>query len=180
MNKYLSFKTTEGSIFRAIIMMLVGVLLILFPGEVVKSIISILGVLFIILGVISIIAYYKPSSRSEKRESVFPYGNVLLLVLGIIFVSVPSVFVSFTMIVLGVLIFGGGLWQIISLINLRKAGALVPGVLYFFPVLISAAGVVILFNPFATTAALFVFFGIVCLAYGIIELVNVFAVKNNK
>lgn len=164
-------KKIDGTILRSIFALVLGLVLVLWPGSAVQYLVIVIGVLFIIPGVISLAAYLRARSKSPDFSSSFPIESAGSILLGIWLVSTPAFFVNILMYVLGVLLMLAGVLQLVSLSSARKWTA-VPVPYYIFPVLILLCGIVILAYPFTVAASAFMFLGVVCLVYGAGELFN--------
>lgn len=165
---------------RTIVALLLGTLLILAPKNAVEFVVRTIGILFIIPGIISLIGYF--SAEKIKRPAIqFLLAGIGCILFGIILVAIPHLFVNFLMYVTGAIILIAGITQLINLIRAQK-WAKVSALFYILPVLIIAAGVIVLLNPQSIANAITIIIGISCLVYGIMELVYWFKFrrKNDK
>ena len=158
-----------NNLLRIVLALSLGALLIACPATAALSMVIIIGGLFLIPGLISIIAYlFRDKETSSRRFPVESIGSCLL---GLSLLIVPDFFIGFLMYVLaGVLIFAGFL-QIRDLFSVRKIVEIAP-FFYIIPVLILLMGVVILLNPFKVIETTFLVTGIVCVVYSVSEAVN--------
>lgn len=163
-------KTINNAILRSVFSIVLGLVLILWPEATINYLVIIIGVLFIIPGLISIIAYFARDKQTQPT-SIFPIEGAGSLLFGLWLVIMPTFFVNILMYVLGGLLVLAGIQQIVSLIAARK-WANVSLWFYLIPTLILIAGVVILSNPFTMAANAFIFMGAVSLVYGITDLLN--------
>ena len=111
----------------------------------------------------------------ENRWRYLPLTSPLAVLWGILLLAKPDVWIELFMIVLGVVMLLMAVMQLVSLGQMRKAGIPVTGGYFVFPVLLLLAGIVVFFNPFATTVWLTVFFGAWVLAYGVVEMFDYFS-----
>lgn len=157
--------------FRTIAAIIIGAILLSSPKNAILYVVIAIGVLFIILGVISLISYF--SSQRDKRSKVllFLLTGIISVLFGITLVSAPHFFVSVLMYILGILLLLGGMEQVIALVRTQKRTPVSAG-FYIIPLLIMLIGFIVLLNPFQTAETLFVIIGITCLIYGITECVN--------
>lgn len=93
----------------------------------------------------------------------------------------PEFFVNILMYLLGVLLVLGSLSQLINFISVRQV-VKVPVFLYLISVLILAAGIVILFNPFTAATVPFIILGVSSIIYALNDLVRLlfYYHKRNK
>lgn len=164
-------KKIDGTILRSAFAIILGLVLVLWPGSAVQYLVIVIGVLFIVPGVISLVGYFRARSKSPDLSSSFPIESAGSILLGLWLVSMPAFFVNILMYVLGALLVIAGIQQIVSLSTARK-WTTVPVPFYLFPVLILLCGIVILAYPFTVAASAFMFLGVVCLVYGAGELFN--------
>ena len=155
---------------RAISAIVLGVLLILGPKNAIFYVVIAVGILFIVPGLISLISYFI-SERTKRPEIPVLLAGIGSLLFGVILVSVPHFFVSMLMYLLGALLLLGGIEQIVTLIRARKKTT-VPMLFYIAPLIVVAAGILVLLNPFKTAETLFILIGVTCFIYGIMEFVH--------
>lgn len=160
------------SVWRSILAILVGLIMIFMPGLTILYIVILIGIMLLLSGITSLVTYYS-SRKNDSGDIVraMSYDGIVSLVFGLAIVIFPSFFVEILMIVLGVvlLIAAIGQFTVLSAANRRVR---IPFVNYLSPILIFISGVIILFNPFATAAGVFIFFGAIAVFYGITELLN--------
>lgn len=114
-------------------------------------------------------------------------SSLCALVIGILLVTWPDVAVSYLVItigvlmyVLGILLVLGGISQLANLIAARSFMP-VPFGVYVVPVLILAAGITVLFNPFATAEIPFIVLGISSIVYALMDMFRLLRFrKKNK
>ena len=158
-----------NNLLRIVLALALGALLIACPAKAALSMVIIIGGLFLIPGLLSIIVYLFRDKETSSRR--FPIESIGSCLLGLALLIVPGFFVGFLMYVLaGILIFAGFL-QIRDLFSVRKVVA-IPMFFYIVPVLILLMGIVIIFNPFKVIETTFMVTGIVCIVYSVSEAVN--------
>jgi uncharacterized membrane protein HdeD (DUF308 family) len=162
-------KTINYFILRAISATLLGVLLILCPQKAISFVVIAIGILFIVPGLLSLIGYFT-SNKAKRPEMPVLFAGIGSLLFGVVLVAAPSFFVNVLMYILGIILIVGAIEQIVVLIRARK-WATVPVAFYLIPLLILAAGFLVLFNPFKTAEIAFILIGVTCLIYGIMEFV---------
>ena len=161
---------------RAISAFILGAILLCFPKNAVLFVVTAIGVLFIVPGLISLINYFA-TAREERSDIPFRLAGIGSILFGVLLVSVPNFFVNILMYLLGTLLLLGGISQIATLIRVRKITTVaVP--FYVIPLLIVVAGFLVLFNPFKTAETIFTLIGVTCLFYGIMEFIYRFKFKN--
>lgn len=160
---------------RAIITLIVGVLIVLWPGTAVKTIVLIMGAFLIASGVVSLIMYWR-SKNVQEQSSLLIFNGAITIILGLLLALFPDFFVGIIMFLFGAVLLIFGVMQIVSLASVRKRIKL-PWTAYIVPVLVAVCGVIIFFNPFKTLSAIFIFFGIVLIIYSISEFATSFSLR---
>lgn len=140
-------KKIDSTLFTSILYIVVGVLLAVMPGELLKWAMVIAGAFFILSGVLELI----------KQNWV---GGIISLVIGVVIILGGWLFLEIVLLVLGVLI---ALKGVVALINAIKYNTTVLGLL--FPILTIIAGVGLAF-------ALGSIRSIVCIVVGIFLAIN--------
>ncbi len=163
-------KAINNVTLRVVAALVLGLVLIVWPGTAMVYLVITIGVLFLLTGLFALVAYL---ARDKKRYPTarFPVDGAGCAIFGLLLMLMPEVFVGVLMYVLGALLLLAGVVQIASLVTARKWSA-VPLGFYVVPVLVLLCGLVVLFNPFAVASTAFVVLGIASVVYGISELVN--------
>lgn len=160
----------NSSVLRGLAAILFGVVLIVWPEQSSQYLVIVIGLFFIIPGLFSLLNYLM--SKKEVRAALsFPIEACGSVVLGILLLVFPVFFISILMYLLGILAIIGGVSLIIHLLVKRKR---LPLSLWYYvlPVLIVAAGVMILTNPEKVVEKTFIIFGVVCILFGLSLLIN--------
>ena len=170
--------TVRGDIWRSILAIVVGLVLVIWPGAALNYIVIFLGVILLVGGAVALAAYL--SVRKQTDEVTFPIAGTVSGIIGLLLIFFPSFFVSALMVVLGILLIIAAASEVSILIQARKAGFVVAAWNYIVPVLILIGGVVVLFDPFTSATTVFVLFGIMSMVYGAIDLYNQYAFLPKK
>ena len=121
-------KIVQSSFFRAICSIIIGVLLLRYPDNTVTWITLAIGIMFLLSGVFSTLAYLNARKNSSdyvitdidgrvisKGKPTFPLVGVGSIILGVMLVTSPSVFVEILMYIMGGILILGALNQFMSL-----------------------------------------------------------------
>lgn len=162
-------KILNYAIIRCICALVVGILLILFPNEISIYLIILIGALFFIPGVFTIISYYM---NGQKQGLPFPLSGIGSALFGLWLMVMPGFFANILMYVLGAVLVLAGIHQISRLVAIKNLTK-VSGVYYFFSVLILLAGVLILVNPFVARTVPIIILGISAIIYAITDIVRI-------
>lgn len=163
----------RGAVYRAILAIILGIVLVVWPGTALRYIIMLIGVVFLVTGLISFIMSNR--NRSEGKRSVAPFSGIGSIILGLLLVCMPSVFLTVFMYLLGFILVVAAVGQFVTLAAARQFGT-VSSLSYLFPVLILIAGIVVLFDPFKSAESVFILFGVTAIFYGITDLFNQYSI----
>ena len=129
-------KTVQTAFIRAIIAVVVGLLLIKYREDTVTWITIIIGVLFIISGLISCIVYLvnrnaKPTAAVDVEgrpislnKPTFPVVGIGSLVLGVVLAAFPNLVVNWMVYIFGAILIFGAVGQYVTLAGVVKLSKL--------------------------------------------------------
>ena len=185
-------KIVQSSFFRAICSIIIGVLLLRYPDNTVTWITLAIGIMFLLSGVFSTLAYLNARKNSSdyvitdidgrvisKGKPTFPLVGVGSIILGVMLVTSPSVFVEILMYIMGGILILGALNQFMSLYNAHRWGKMAWG-FWVAPSLILLAGLYVMFQPMEAASMPMVVIGWCCLLYGASEVVNATKINLKK
>ena len=167
----------KGAFFRAILAIILGLVLVIWPGTALKYTIMLIGVLFLVTGLTAFIISNR--NREDRQRSLVPFSGIGSMVLGVLLLCIPSTFATIFMFVLGFILVIAAIGQFVTLSAARQFGH-VAAVNYLFPVLILIAGIIVLFDPFKSAESVFILFGITAIFYGVTDLLNQYAIKKMR
>ena len=168
--------TTNSMIFSSVIACIIGLLLVVYPGLSMETICIVASIYMIIHGIVLIIIGFKSSKYFIPFDGFLP--GILSIVCGALLLGRP--FVLTTVFAIAV-----GIWIVLSSINAIKLslalkGTDVPWLLLLILAIIDiAAGVLVIFNPFAASVSITVFAGIMIMAHSIITIVDMIVLKKD-
>lgn len=163
---------------KAVIFAILGLLLIIYPIQVVKTVTTIFGIASLLTGAIVL---YSAISKRGKGESaaIFPLiEGALSVIIGLILVLVPSISLTILAIMIGVWIIIEGVLRISASFDMKKAGINQWGRSLFVGLLFLILGILVIFHPELTSKALIIWIGVALLIFGIINILVVYQLKN--
>ena len=185
-------KLLQSSVFRAICAIAVGIMLINYPDNTVTWITIAIGVLFLLSGIISLVAYYHALKNVSEyiitdaegnivsgQKPTFPIVGVGSAILGLILALTPTVFVKALMYIIGAVLVLGAINQFMNLLNARKYGKIGFGY-WIFPSTILLVGLFVLIKHLAPAEMAMLVLGWCSLLYGVTELINSLKIHNEK
>lgn len=174
----------QGSLLRALCTIIIGVLLIKYREQTVTWLTICIGALFLLSGVISIVAYISAKRNPSEveiydtegrllvsRTPAFPIVGIGSVLLGLILALMPDTFVKWLLYFLAAILILGAINQLAALTNARRF-APVATAYWLGPCIILLAGIVILVKPVWIASAPLVIIGIFMIIYGLSEFIN--------
>lgn len=172
-------KVFQSVIIKAVCSIVIGVLLVAYPDKTTEWIVILIGLLFLVPGIVSILGYFKINHSIPSVKPFFPIVGIGSFICGIILVVAPEFFVRFLMYILGFfLILAGG--NSLVILNRLRRSVRIAGFLYIIPIVVLLSGFFILFNPIASASIPFIIMGISSILYGISEFINAFKFRKSN
>lgn len=164
----------KNALWRSVISILLGLVLVLWPGTALRYIIMLIGLIFLVTGLVSFVLSYR--NREDRPRSVLSFSGIGSVILGLLLVSIPSTFATIFMFFLGFMLVVAAIGQFVTLAAARHFGYVSP-ISYLFPVLILISGIIVLFDPFQSAESIFILFGVTAIFYGITDLMNQYSIR---
>lgn len=158
-------KVVNYTLMSCLVGLLLALFLVIWPELIADYLVFILGLLFFIPGIVSIIMQFV--NRSPSQFHLLGIGSLLF---GLLMMIKPSFFANAILFVLGLVLAGGGLFQIVGLQN-AKSWTKVSFVAYIVPIILFILGIAIMFNPSETKETTFFMLGIGLFIYSISGLI---------
>ena len=179
-------KVLQISAIRAIIVLVTGFLLVRYREETMTWMTITVGILFLLSGLVSCIAYYfekekvaKTTAKAEQQEGQeeenlkspsFPIAGVGSIALGIILAVMPNTFITWVVYILAALLILGAVGQFMNLARSRQY-ARVPVYMWLFPTVILAIAILLISKPIETTQLPLLVLGWAFMYYGVLEFI---------
>ncbi len=169
-------KLKRSWIFSAIVTIVLGLILVLFPAATLTSVSYVVGGLAIAMGVIRTVRYF-------KQDHTYPYlfqsdlvVGLLSVGFGIFMVSQPVTVLSVMPHIFGILMVGWGIGGILRAVDAKKTGFTYWGVLLALAIISIVLGWLIMANPFGAMETATVVIGAGMIYQGVTDIVAVLAV----
>ena len=180
-------KVLQISAIRAIIVLVTGFLLVRYREETMTWMTITVGILFLLSGLVSCIAYYfekekvaKKTAKTEQQEGEqeeenlkspsFPIAGVGSIALGIILAVMPNTFITWVVYILAALLILGAVNQFMNLARSRQY-ARVPVYMWLFPTVILALAILLISKPIETAQLPLLVLGWAFMYYGVLEFI---------
>lgn len=161
-NFYQEFKKGFGII--AIISILAGLLLLLYPQATSRLACYLLGGIIGAQGFLSLINSLKLMKNSSSGRFLLTW-SIILMAIGVFFVIRTDVIISIIPLIFGLFILASGIADITKARQLKVLGYQNWLVTFIMAIVKSTLGIVMLFNPFSAAVTMLMFIG-ACLIYG--------------
>lgn len=155
MNKLFVMKTVKNhGLTRSIVSLIIGLLMVIFPGFVAGSLVQIVGCLLILIGVASIVLFMKGHSMLMLLLSIVELSSGMVLLVW------PGYILDFIFMILGLMLLIFAVEEIIAFARVKADWKA-----FILPVLILVCGVVIFFLPSGAVNATVILFGSALIVY---------------
>lgn len=160
---------------RAIVALIGGLVLVIWPDIVQKWVVIILGSLILAVGVASIIIAYAGKWEKEKVPLLL-MNSIVDIAFGVVLLAFPNFFVDLIMFVFGLLLLVFGLGEIVNLARTRKIVRFSPA-LYIGPCITTVIGITMFFFPRESGKWIFILFGATLLLYALSEIASTYLIR---
>jgi len=177
-------KIFQSSIFRAVCAIVIGVLLVKFPQDGVTWLTMAIGALFLLSGVIALLAYWQAKRHAGEYtitdqqgrmvrggQPTFPIVGAGSVILGLVLTLSPDAFVHGLMYMLAAVLILGGVTQLMALVAARRLGRIPLGY-WVMPSVILLTGLFVVLKPSESAELPLLVLGWCSMLYGVVELVN--------
>ena len=159
---------------RAILAIAVGLLFVFFPADAEKMLITIIGSILLVVGIVSLVLSLKDS---ENHVGLMGVNGIFDIIFGLLLIIFPTFFASLLIYLIAALMLVFVIGQIAALAVVRGNGS-IPFGFYILPIVLTIGGFVMMFKPDLVGQSLFLIAGIAMLCYGISELFS--TIKINR
>lgn len=166
------------TILRAIIFLVLGLLIIIFPNPIMSIIIYIIAAALAVMGIVNIISYFNHRTQTAFKDISFISG-VLLLAVGVVIAIFSHQILTAIPVVLGIFVIVSGAIYFVEALNVQKVLNRSGMPMFIFSLLILIVGIILIVNPFSALVFLFRMFGIILLIMGIGDIVIYFLYEKN-
>lgn len=168
-------KSFNYAVLSSICALVIGLLLVMWPGQAIIYLVLTIGVLFLLPGLFGLVSYLMTARKRKEAgySSSFPVVALGSTLFGIWLIVMPGFFVTSLMYVLGVLLVFAGVSQLANLVAARSS-VHVPWGVYIVPLLVLSAGLLVLFDPFSAAEVPFMVLGCSSIVYALMDLFRLF------
>lgn len=163
-------KLITSNIFRSLCSLLVGLLLLFNASYMPALIVRLIGLLFLLPGVFGVLAYlYGNFKKNIIVRPSFPLVSIGSILFALLLEIYPDVFVSYLVILMGILLMLAGVNQFLSMFVNRKVSPF-SFILFLLPMVLIGVGIYCITHSKDAAATVFIILGATCIYYGLIEM----------
>ena len=158
---------------RALIALAIGIMMVLRPDNALTTVVKVIAAFILASGVVSLIVGLK-----EKKNGSLPlmsFNAIVDVIIGIVLFSAPGFVAKFIIYLIGFVLLGFGIMQVLALVSARRVMGLGLGA-FILPIAVTLVGGFLLFNPFAESVMVMIA-GAAIIVYGASELLSSWKMK---
>ena len=158
---------------RALIALVIGIMMVLRPDNALATVVKVIAAFILASGVVSLIVGLK-----EKKNGSLPlmsFNALVDIIIGIVLFSAPGFVAKFIIYLIGFVLLGFGIMQILALFSAKRVMGLGLGA-FILPTVVTLVGGFLLFNPFAESVMVMIA-GAAIIVYGASELLSSWKMK---
>ncbi|MGN0973895.1 MAG: HdeD family acid-resistance protein [Bacilli bacterium] len=169
-------KIWYGEFASSILFAIIGILLIVWPEQIISMISTIIGIAIIILGIFGILRYFRNNEKTFNFDLMY---GIICVIAGALIVTNTKVVASFLPVIIGIWMIGNSVIKIQYAMTLKDYNSNNWLTIMIVSVLTLACGILFVFNPFKGATLLTQTLGIALLAYAVVDIVNSCILKKN-
>ena len=154
---------------RAAVAIVIGIVMVVSKANALELAVRVIAALLVASGLVSFIYGYM--KRTDGAMSLMGFNAVVDIVLGVLIFLFPAVVANLMIYIVGFLLLGFGIFQIIALISAGRARGVGLGALVL-PALVTFAGCFLLARPSFLGEAIGIVAGVSLIIYGASELLS--------
>lgn len=166
------------NIITAVIYILFGIVLAIFPTTAVKTLGYMLGGVMMFVGAVKILLYMKENHQDNYYTNDLMIG-IIVVVVGVFVVFKIEVLLSIIPFLFGLLVLVSGSMKLQNVINLKKAGYKNWMTMLIMALLGIVLGIILIINPFSGVEFLFRIVGICFIYSGVTDICMLIAISKN-
>ena len=158
---------------RALIALAIGVMMVLRPDNALTTVVKVIAAFVLASGLVSLIVGLK--NRKDGSLPLMSFNAVVDIIIGLVLFSFPGFVARFIIYLIGFVLLGFGIMQILALVSAKRVMGLGLGA-FILPIAVTLVGGFLLFNPFAESVMVMIA-GAAIIVYGASELFSSWKVK---
>ena len=168
------YKNKFSGLLRALTAIAVGVVMVASKTNALELAVQIIAAFLLASGLVSLLVGYK--NRQNGTMGLMGFNGGVDIVLGIILFLFPGFVAGFMIFIIGILLLGFGLFQLIALVSANRVMK-VGGESFILPAVVFLAGFFLVMRPSFVGEAMGVIAGAALIIYGVSELLSSWKMK---
>lgn len=168
------YKNKFSGLLRALTAIAVGVVMVASKTNALELAVQIIAAFLLASGLVSLLVGYK--NRQNGTMGLMGFNGGVDIVLGIILFLFPGFVAGFMIFIIGIVLLGFGLFQLIALVSANRVMK-VGGESFILPVVVFLAGFFLVMRPSFVGEAMGVIAGAALIIYGVSELLSSWKMK---
>jgi uncharacterized membrane protein HdeD (DUF308 family) len=161
-----------GYVCMSLALIVLGVLMMFYPGFSIDALTGVVGVCLILFGVVKLVGYFSKDLFRLAFQYDLAFG-ILMIALGIIVLVWPRNVVGLICVALGIAILADGLFKIQIAVDAKTFGIRLWWLIFALAILTGALGLVLVLRPTESSEMLTRLFGVALVAEGVLNLSTV-------
>ena len=170
-------RSTITSFWTSLVTVILGIVLVIFPSASITIFCTGAGIALILYGLTYLFRYWQGKRQNVSLNTELFFG-LIFAVLGLLFLSVPTIIFSILPFVVGALLLLAGLCKIPLVKDAFQIPLPHPWLFLLSSLIPIVLGLILLFNPFGVITSLIVFFGICLIVNGALDIFGYFFSRN--
>ena len=168
------YKNKFSGLLRALTAIAIGVVMVVSKTKALELAVQIIAAFLLASGLVSLLVGYK--NRQNGTMGLMGFNGGVDIVLGIILFLFPGFVAGFMIFIIGIVLLGFGLFQLIALVSANRVMK-VGGESFILPVVVFLAGFFLVMRPSFVGEAMGVIAGAALIIYGVSELLSSWKMK---
>lgn len=162
------YRADNHGVLLSILMIVIGLLLALWPGHVMTTALTILGIALIVGGALMVYSWY--SGRARNSSVITLSEGIVMAIVGLVVLVMPRFLISIIPFVVGIFITLNGIFNLAQSLDQRRWNYSRWTMSLAVAILTIVLGVLIVLNPFSTMESLVMAIGIIIIYNGVSNL----------
>lgn len=159
--------------FRALIALVIGIMMVLRPDNALTTVVKVIAAFILASGLVSLIVGLK--NRKDGSLPLMSFNAIVDIIIGLVLFSFPGFVARFIIYLIGFVLLGFGIMQILALISAKRVTGFGLGA-FVLPAIVTLVGGFLLFNPFAESVMVMIA-GAAIIVYGASEFLSSWKMK---
>ncbi len=171
-------KVWTTTILTSLFLMIIGIMMIIYPDEIISIISIVIGIGIIIAGILAFLKYFRESKEQDFFRFDLIYGVISVLA-GTLLIVNPKAVASILPLVLGIWMVINSVIKVQYALTLKQYGNTSWLKAMILALITLAGGILLVFNPFEGAAILTQIIGAILVTYAIIDIIDAYMIRKN-